>query len=139
MHKLKQNGKQENDVLEAHVDADTPENNIDAEETKGPEELPESGNKLKYLLQVWRRSDGQMLYERKLSKMLKGWGVTGDKFFYQEDDTEDDIFEIYMLETQGGSVKIHKIILPISVLHVQSDDPTIARKVNARVELDEQK
>ena len=39
-----------------------------------------------------------MLYERKLSMMLKGWGLTGDKFFYQEDDAEDDVFEIYMLE-----------------------------------------
>ena len=80
-----------------------------------------------------------MLYERKLAKMLKGWGLTGDKFFYQEDDAEDDVFEVYMLETMGGSIKIHKIILPECVMRVQADDNTLTNGPKAKVELDEQK
>ena len=46
--------------------------------TKGGKEKSE----LKYLLQVWRRADGLMLYERKLGGIPKGWGLTGEKFFY---------------------------------------------------------
>ena len=111
MDKVKANQKSDADML-AGTDHGEPAHEESSETSRG-EETAKKSNELKYLLQVWRRSDGQMLYERKLSMMLKGWGLTGDKFFYQEDDAEDDVFEIYMLEVQeGGTVKIHKIILP---------------------------
>ena len=38
--------------------------------------------KFKYLLQVWRKKDGKLLYERKLGRVPKSWGLHGSKFFY---------------------------------------------------------
>ena len=78
----------------------------------------------KYLLQVWS-NQGDLIYERKLKSVLKGWGLCGDKFFYQEDDSEDNIFEVFMLTTAGLKCKIHKFILPESIKRVQADDRSL--------------
>ena len=67
--------------------------------------------------------------------MLKGWGLCGDKFLYQEDDIEDDIFEIYMLQTAGNHCKIHKFILPECIRRVQQDDRTLMGALQPGFEL----
>ena len=65
------------------------------------------------MLQLWRKDDGKLLYERKLSRVPKGWGVHGKKFFYQESDYEDDSFEIFMLELDNeDKMHIRKLELP---------------------------
>ena len=75
-------------------------------------------------MQIWRRSDGQLLYERKLRLMPKGWGLNKDRFFYQEDDQEDKCYEIhevrYITEDDDGKevtprVHVRKIILPQAI------------------------
>jgi len=77
---------------------------------------------INYLLQVWRRKDGIMLYERKLSQRLKGWGMNQKVFLYQEDDGEDGIFEIWMLKIDEESSKLDvvKINLPDQIKSLQN-------------------
>ena len=80
-----------------------------------------------------------MLYERKLSMIPKGWGLTGQKFFYQEDDSEDKVFEVYMLDAAGESLKIHKIILPGDIRRIQKDDGTLTNALEPKLEINEAK
>ena len=58
----------------------------------------EEERKFKFLLQIWRKTDATMLYERKLRYVPIGWGMQNsdssfDMFFYQETDEEDNCAE----------------------------------------------
>ena len=56
-----------------------------------------------------------MIYERRLSKKIRSWGMNNDFFCFMEDDSEDDIFELYCLMTDDERpeiVHLHKFILP---------------------------
>ena len=66
-------------------------------------------------MQVWRKSDGTMIYERKLINPPKGWGLYMDQqdssesngspamnmFFYQENRDGQDFFEPIICITYG--------------------------------------
>ena len=69
----------------------------------------------------------------------KGWGLTGKKFFYQEDDSEDSVFEVYMLDTEGDKIKIFKIILPLDIRRIQHDDKELQNGLEPKLEINEAK
>ena len=50
----------------------------------GSDKKPEY--EIQYLLQVWRKSDGNMIYERKLKNPPKGWGL----YLHKEEDQSFD-------------------------------------------------
>ena len=87
---------------------------FDDEESKILEDTELKEAEFRYLLQVWN-TEGVMLYERKLTKIPLGWGLTEQRFFYREDDTDKKYSSVYMLETSGQSANIHKFVLPDTV------------------------
>ena len=73
---------------------------FDGEESKILEDSELKEPEFRYLLQVWN-SEGIMLYERKLTEIPVGWGLTERRFFYREDDSDREFSSVYMLETAG--------------------------------------
>lgn len=86
-----------------------------------------------------------MLYERKLGHVPKGWGMHERKFFYQENDEEDDSFEIFMLELdKENKMHICKLSLPVMFKQQQIDaqaaeDPKKTFKLVADTKTTEEK
>ena len=53
---------------------------------KRKEEVGSADNVAQFLLQLWRREDGVMMFERKLSEPPHGWGIHKNSFFYIDSD-----------------------------------------------------
>ena len=106
------------------------------EEFDGDDEKKDKSRWFKYLLQIWRKSDASMLYERKLREVPMGWGLqtsdqSFDMFFYQEADEEDNCEEnrsrIYCFafreakdEKDQDDIRLHAFKLPLSIKRVQT-------------------
>ena len=53
-----------------------------------------------YLVQVWTK-EGQIIFERAMSKPISNWNITRDKFLFQETANSPEVFllQLYMDKT----------------------------------------
>ena len=64
---------------------------------------------LKFLLQLWLKKDGVMLYERQMSHPPVGWGINGNSFFYCDHKVQNLVYHFYCVTLEEeGDVSVYK-------------------------------